>query len=145
MTIRSWPYVVGAICAAAIVAGLIVGLEWLAFLCVVAWVESGPLDGSAVHGLFVAAFATPVFLIGLAFPGLPIWLWLHSIGRNSYSIAALAGAVGATVAGVVLTAPAAGWVSLTMLLWLGLPGAASGVVIRLLAYVRPTPRPAPPS
>lgn len=145
MMIRSWPLVAGAICAAALVAGVLVGVEWFAFSYIAAFVEGGSQEGSSSLRLLIAAFATPVFLIGLVFPGLPVWLWLHGIGRTSYSVAALAGAIGCSIAGVMLTASSAGWYSLTSVIWLGLPGAAAGLVLRRLAYVRPKPRPAPSS
>lgn len=143
--IRPWPYVALGLVLAAVVAGALVGLEFAAFGWFAVVVEGTPPEGVLSVGVLAAVIATPVFLAGLIFPGLPTWLWLHGIGQRSYRAAAFAVAAGASVAGVILTASAAGWWSLMCVVWLGLPGAAAGLVLRSIACSRPKPPPARPS
>jgi hypothetical protein len=142
--IRSWPFVLSGLVLAAVTAGSLTGLEFFAFGLIATAVEGGESGISVQYGLLVAAVATPVFLIGLIFPGVPVWLWLHDRGWRSYRVAAMAISAGATVTLAILTAPAAGWTSLLAFAWVGIPGAAAGLVLRGVAYraVRP-PRPSP--
>jgi hypothetical protein len=137
--IRSWSFVVLGLVLAASAAGALVGLEFAAFGWIAGVVEGSRSEGVVAYGLLAAIIAAAAFLVGLVFPGVPIWLWLHGIGQRSYWAAALATAIGASAAGVMLTASSAGWLSLVMIAWLLLPGAVAGLVLRAVAYARPKP------
>lgn len=145
--IRTMPYRALALGLAALMAGIVVGLEVAAFAWLSDRSDGMSAGGVLSWGLLAAALAAPAFLIGLSFPGIPVWMWLHKTGRRSYLVAALAAGIGASIAGAVLTAPAAGWWSLVSIAWLALPGAVGGLALRWIAYapIKPLPPPAPPS
>ncbi len=143
--LRPWPYVIAALLLASVTAGVAVGLEMAIFIGIAALIEGGPPNGILFYSAFSAAIAAPVFFIGLVFPGGPVWLWLHGIGRRSYSTAAVAVAVGASVMGVILSSLAANPMALFSIFWLALPGAAAGLVLRWTAYGPRLPQPSPPA
>jgi hypothetical protein len=146
--IRPWPFIVLGLVLAAMTAGMLTGVEFWAFGRIATALEDRASDTPVAYGLLVAAVATPAYLIGLIFPGVPVWLWLHEKGWRSYRTAALAAGVGASVAGIAMTAGAAGWSALMVIVWIGIPGAAAGLVLRGVAYGKPRPprpRPVPPS
>jgi len=143
--IRSWGYVVLGLFMGALTAGALVGLEFAAFGWIVGAVEGSSSRGVTAYGILAAMLAAPAFLIGLVFPGIPVWLWLHGIGQRSNLVAALAVAIGASVVGVILTAQAAGWWAFMCIVWLGIPGAAAGLVLRQVAYASSTPPRPPPA
>ena len=141
--IRSWPYVVLGTVLAALAAGSLVGLEFAAFMWVASVVEGGAAKGMIAYGLLAAIIASIAFLIGLIFPGIPIWTLLLRRGKTSWRAAALTGMMSAATAGVVLSAPA-GWYAWSSALWLLIPGTVAGLIVRLFAYRAVKPPPQPP-
>lgn len=104
------------------------------FVWIAGLIEGSRPEFQLGYVALVAVFATPGFAIGLTFPGVPIWLWLHAAGYRSRTTAMLAVVVGASVAGVVLTAHAGGWAALLSPVWMALPGAAAGWTIWRIVY-----------
>ena len=143
--IRPWPYIAIGILIAAFVAGSLVGLEVAAFITITGIVNGSGLDGAIPFGLLATAIASIAFVIGLIFPGIPILLLLYSSSKLSWRTAPIAGALSASVAGVGLSTQA-GWYALVSAIWLVLPGAVAGLIVRAFAYrqIRPLP-PQPPA
>lgn len=139
--IRPWPYVATGILIAAIVAGALVGIEIAAFTLIASLGGSGAA-GALPFGLLAACIASVGFLMGLIFPGVPVLLFLYSSGRTSWRTALVVGALSASMAGIILSAPA-GWYAWVSAFWLALPGASAALIVRAFAYrpIRPLPPP----
>lgn len=146
--IRSWLYIAMSFPLAAIAAGSVVGVEMAAYSFLDAITQGTPIQATLDFSVLAGVIATLVFLIGLVFPGGLVWFWLHSIRQTSYPAAAFAGAAGAAVAGIILTASPTGPYTLLIVTVLAVPGAVAGLTIRWVAYRPITPPrrpPAPPS
>jgi len=145
--IRPWPYVAAGILMAAMAAGTLVGIEIAAF-ALIASLGGSSSAGALPFGLLAACIASAGFLMGLIFPGVPVLLLLYNSGKTSWRTALVVGALSASMAGIILSAPA-GWYAWVSALWLALPGASAALVVRAFAYrpikPLPPPLPAPPS
>lgn len=142
--IRSWLYITISFPLAAIAAGSVVGVEMAAYSFLDAITRGAPIQATLAFSVIAGLIATLVFLVGLVFPGGLVWFWLHSIRQTSYPAAAFSGAVGAAVAGIVLTVSPTGPYTLLIVTALAVPGAVAGLTIRWVAYRPITPPRRPP-
>lgn len=141
--LRPLPLVSLVIPLAALVAGIVMAGQWLAFM-LLAWLIDGQPGAVELQAAIGAGVIGAVcFAVGLIFPGSVIWMWLHGVRQRSYRSAILATSLGAYAATVLISA-FAGWAAFLFGLWSVLPGAAAGMAIRALAY-RVRPLPAPPA
>ncbi|MND96252.1 hypothetical protein D3C87_1745260 [compost metagenome] len=81
--IRSWPWVALGTFVAALAAGGFVGLEFGVATWIASFLEGSSSDGAIPLGLLTGSIASIGFLIGLIFPGIPIWLTLYGCGKTS--------------------------------------------------------------
>lgn len=144
--LRSLPFRLLSIASASLLAGLLIALEFAAFVLVANNVEPAPLAGLVSFTIYAGSIGAAGFGAGLILLGSPLWLWLHGIGKRDYVTAALAGSPLASAVGFVAGA-FSGWMAgLFMVAWVILPGCVAGLMLRWIAYApRPTPPPARPS
>jgi len=139
--IRSWPWVALGTFVAALAAGGFVGLEFGVATWIASFLEGSSSDGAIPLGLLTGSIASIGFLIGLIFPGIPIWLTLYGCGKTSRLSAIVTGVLSASIAGASLAAQG-GWSAAALsALGLALPGAVAALVVRAFAYLPVTPRP----
>ena len=139
--IRSWPWTVLGTLVAALAAGGTVGLEFGTATWIASLLEGSSSEGAIPFGLLTGGIASIGFLIGLIFPGIPIWLTLYGCGKTSRLTAIITGALSASIAGVSLTAQG-GWSAVVLsALGLALPGAIAALIVRAFAYRPIKPRP----
>ncbi len=144
--LRPWPFRLLAIAAASLFAGLLIALEFVAFVLVANNGEPAPLGGLVSFSIYAGVIGCAGFGAGLILLGSPLWLWLHGIGKRDNVTAALAGGALASAVGFVAGA-FSGWMAgLYMVAWVIVPGGVAGLVMRWIAYEpRPKPPPARPS
>lgn len=140
--LRSLPFRLLSIACASLLAGLLIALEFAAFVFIANVVERVPLKGLVSFSVYAGGIGTAGFFVGLILLGSPLWLWLHGIGKRDYVTAGLAGGALASVVGFVAGA-FSGWeAGLYMVAWVILPGLMAGLVMRCIAY-EPRLRPPP--
>lgn len=139
--LRSWPVIALCLVAAALVGGaatsvLFTGLMWLLDT------PGMSIGGRGLVVLVIAfAVATPLCLLGLLVPGLPVWLVLRGLGQDSLAVCVISGGLASLLFGVawLLISGGTGLADLggpglILAPVLAVPGLLCGWIMRRFAY-----------
>lgn len=139
--LRSWPIILLCLITAAIAGGAATSVIFTGLM----WVLDTPGMSIGERGLVVLvigfAIATPLCLLGLLVPGLPVWLVLRGLSKDSLAVCVISGGLASLLFGVawLLINGAAGLADLgasglVLSPVFAVPGLLCGWIMRRFAY-----------
>lgn len=139
--LHSWPIIVLCVIAAAVAGGAATSVIFTGLM----WVLDTPGMSIGERGLLVLvigfAIATPLCLLGLLVPGLPVWLVLRALGKDSLAVCVISGGLASLLFGIgwlLINGSASladlGGSGLILTPVFAVPGLLCGWIVRRFAY-----------